>query len=535
MILFLVTIILTLLWSIDKGFDLADEGLHYALSNPKTTNNNGLFNYDLFFKLFYAISNFEFGIIGLRLLKFISLVLLFILGLPLFRKNNFSVLDKLFLAIAIFCSYTYLTQSLSYNTISFIIVLSYIYTYSILNNSSVSRQNVLLLLMAILSSLCFFSKPPLSLVLLGMTFMLTTISFSKLLWRRILFQFFLIVMGYVGVQLIFQIVFPDYTFFKVLKDAMELSTYYGSYNKSILIKRLVVSFKWVFVLSLTGWIVAYVLKTKQLELKKIIIAFLSIAVLLSYFFISHSSSNEFDVFQYGLMILSALAIGFFLCFTKSINFNWQKSILLLLLFVAPFICTLGSNVYFFRSGQQYLFFWFTLLVYLNNTSVSIPKQYVLLLYFIFSGYITVKVFNNVIVNPDNQPKLSDTFVNYNYGYGKNIKIDKDQANYLTHLKIKLNKYSPNRKEIIGLYAMPGDIILTGFVNYYCPLIWDDFQWKFIKDRINHNDKYINKAFPLLITKDLKYRDKIKMENYRVVDSVKDYKSGYIYICKPIKI
>ena len=61
--------------------------------------------------------------------------------------------------------------------------------------------------MAILSSLCFFSKPPLSLVLLGMTFMLTTISFSKLLWRRILFQFFLIVMGYVGVQLIFQIVF----------------------------------------------------------------------------------------------------------------------------------------------------------------------------------------------------------------------------------------------------------------------------------------------------------------------------------------
>ena len=530
LILCIVSIFSTLFWSLDKGINLADEGLHYALSNPNTTNNNSLFNYDLFFKIFYKITKFEFGIISLRMLKFLLLVLLFILGLPIFNKNNFSVLDKLFLAIAIFCPYTFLTQSLSYNSICFILLLSYIYLYTNLQNSSVSKQNVLSFLMAILSSLCFFSKPPLSLLMFGITYILTFINLSKLRVVNLLVRCFLVTFGYVIVQFIFQHIFPDYSFIKVLNDGIQLSTYYESYNKFNLIKRLIVSFKWVFILSFIGLIIGYIFYKKKPSLLGIIISLIMIVVMLGYFFMSHLSSNEFNVFQYGLVIISAVALGFIMYFQKAKYFSMQKKILIVLLFIAPFICNLGSNVYFLRSGQQFIFFWFLLFVYLKNNSKTIPKYVSFVWYIIFSCFISIKIHNNVVVNPDNQPQLSSNFVTYNYGNESYIKIDKAQADYLINLKEKLNQYSPIRREIIGLYAMPGDILFTGYVNYYSPLIWDVFQFRFIKNMINENPKFKNTTMPLLVTRDFKNKEIEKIDGYRLLDSVKDYRNGYVYIC-----
>ncbi|MFD0777236.1 hypothetical protein ACFQZF_00530 [Flavobacterium myungsuense] len=97
-----------------------------------------------------------------------------------------------------------------------------------------------------------------------------------------------------------------------------------------------------------------------------------------------------------------------------------------------------------------------------------PERYILTWYFIFASFISAKIYNNVIANPDNQPKLSTNFVAYKYGNDKWIKLEKNQADYLKNLKVKLTQSSPNRKEIIGMYAMPGDIMLTGFINYYNP-------------------------------------------------------------------
>ena len=533
LILFVVIILTILFWSINKGIDLSDEGLHFAFSNPNTINNNGLVNYDLFFKILYKITKFEFSIISLRLLKLSSLVLLFVLGLPFFRRSNFSVLDKSFLAVAIFSCYTYLTQSLSYNTISFVLVLSYIYMYTNFQKSSAFRQYLWSLLMAVLSSLCFFVKPPLSLVLLGMIFVLTTISLSEFKWKNVIFKFSLILLVYVSVQMVFQIIFSDYAFLTVLKDSLEISTYYGAYDKSILIKRIVASFKWVFILNIVGYIAAYLLNKATVTLKAKVISLMAIAVLLAYFFVSHRSSNEFDVFQYGLMITASIAIGFFIYFIKVQECSWHNRFIIILLFLAPFICTIGSNVYFFRTSQQYLFFWFLLLVYSKSIGNKMPERYILTWYFIFASFISAKIYNNVIANPDNQPKLSTNFVAYKYGNDKWIKLEKNQADYLKNLKVKLTQSSPNRKEIIGMYAMPGDIMLTGFINYYNPLIWDTFQWEFLKDRLNDNPKFKNKPMPILISNDLNVEERNNLENYKVVDSVKYFKNGYVYIFKPV--
>lgn len=534
MLFLLSSIVLTLLWSIDKGIDLADEGLHYAFSKPETINNNGLFNYDLFFKLLHRIVKFEFDVIGLRALKFTSIVLLFIFGLPLFRRSNFSVLDKFFIAIAIFCSYTYLTQSLSYNTICFILVLGYFYTYFYATRASHFRQNILFVLMAILSSLCYFVKPPLSLALLGITFVLSVVSFSKILWKTLFYRLVLITIGYVIIQVFFQIIFPNYSFVKVLKDSIDLSTYYGAYNKSVLIKRVVASFKWVFVLGLAGWFLAILFDKRKSNFKWIIASLAVIGASLSYFFVSHLSSKEFDVFQYGLMIITSIGIGFFGYQLKWNRLLKQDVIILTLLFLAPFLCSFGSNVYFFRTTQQYLFFWILLLVYCKTIGPPISKNILLSWYLIFSIFITIKIYDNVVSTPDNQSELSSEFVAYHYGDHACIKLEKNQAQYLMQLKEKLSKWSPNQKEIIGLYAMPGDIVFAGFTNYYNPLIWDNFQWNFLRNRMKTNSEFKDKPMPILVAKDLNKIERQQLVGYQEVDSLKYYRNGYIYIFKPLQ-
>jgi hypothetical protein len=532
--IFLISIIIfTLLWSIDKGIDLADEGLHFAFSKPETVNNNGLFNYDLFFKLLNKTVKFEFDVISLRAIKLVSIVLLFILGIPFFRRSNFSILDKFFLAIAIFCSYTYLTQSLSYNMISFILVLSYFYSYSYATKASPFRQNMLYVVMAILSSLCYFVKPPLSLAILGITFVLSVVNFSKIVWKQLLFRFVVISLGYLLIQLLFQLIFPDYSFVKVLKDSIDLSTYYGAYNKSVLIKRVVASFKWVFVLGLAGWCIAILFNKRKNHFKWIILSLSIIVASVSYFFISHLSSKEFDVFQYGLMIITSIGIGFFGYHLQWKSLTKQDISILILLFLAPFLCSFGSNVYFFRTTQQYLFFWVLLLVYCKTIGLPISKNILLTWYLIFSIFITIKIYDNVVRNPDNQPKLSANFIDFKYGNDNHIKLDKDQAQYLIFLKEKLHKWSPNRKEVIGLYAMPGDIVLTGFTNYYNPLIWDNFQWNFLRNRMQNNSEFRDKTMPILITKDLDKIQRQQLKGYQEVDSVKYYRNGYIYVFKPL--
>ncbi len=531
-IIFLILIIVSLLlWSIDKGIDLADESLHFAFSKPETINTNGLFNYDLFFKLLNKI--IEFDVISLRALKLVSIVLLFILGFPFFRRSNFSSIDKFFVAIAIFCSYTYLTQSLSYNTISFILVLCYFYVYSYVVKASLFRQNMLFFLMAILSSLCYFVKPPLSLALFGVTFVLSTISFSKILWKQLLYRFILILVGYVIIQLFFQLVFPNYLFLKVLKDSIELSNYYGAYNKSVLIKRVLASFKWVFTLGISGWCLAILFNNERNNFKGTILSLFLIGASWFYFFISHLSSKEFDIFQYGLVIITSIGLGFFGYYLNWKNLTKQDISILILLFLAPFLCSFGSNVYFFRTTQQYLFFWVLLLVYVKTIGFPMSKNILLTWYLIFSVFITVKIYNNVIKNPDNQSELSSNFVVFKYGDNKYIKLEKSQAQYLIRLKEKLHKWSPNQKEIIGLYAMPGDVVFAGFINYYNPLIWDSFQWNFLRNRMQTNVEFKDKPMPILITKDLDKIQRQQIKGYQEVDSVKYYRNGYVYILEPL--
>jgi hypothetical protein len=526
---FLILIVVSILfWSIDKGFDLADEGLHYAFSINNTVNNNSLFNYNLFFKLFYKITNFEFSIVTLRIFKISLLILLFIFGLLFFNKNQFSTFDKLFLFLGMFSCYTIFTQSLSYNTLSFSLVLVYIYIYALINKASFYKQISLFFLLSILSSLSFFIKSPLSFVLLGITFILALFTGQNKKLNIILIRFLFILIGFVIIQLSFQLLFDNYSFIRVFKDSLQLSTYYESYNKTILIKRVIAAFKWVLILGLVGWIFASLSTKINLKTYKTYVSVFFIIIFLFYFYYSHLSSNEFDILQYGLMIVASLGIGFFIFYFNN-KFTFQDISIIILLFIAPFVCSFGSNVYFFRTGQHYLFFWLLLFVYLKSLGTSMPKVIYNFFILFFSFFIVFKIYDNVISSPHNQPKLDSNFVTYNYGNNNQIELDKKQSNYLIELQNKMKKWSPNRKEIIGLYAMPGDILLTGYTNYYTPLIWDTFQWNFIKDKISINPEYNKKPPSIFLVKSIDDGIKNSLQGFSIVDSLKHYDGNYVYI------
>jgi len=71
---------------INRGFDVSDEGLYVLLAHPLQENQGGIFNYDLFFKLFHQITGIHFGIVGLRILR-LFIYCLGALALAIFYRN----------------------------------------------------------------------------------------------------------------------------------------------------------------------------------------------------------------------------------------------------------------------------------------------------------------------------------------------------------------------------------------------------------------------------------------------------------------
>ena len=63
---------LTLIGAAFIGFDISDEGLYAFLADPLQPNPQAVFNYDLFFKLIFSLTELKFSLIQLRLLRLLG-------------------------------------------------------------------------------------------------------------------------------------------------------------------------------------------------------------------------------------------------------------------------------------------------------------------------------------------------------------------------------------------------------------------------------------------------------------------------------
>ena len=113
---------LTLIGAAFIGFDISDEGLYAFLADPLQPNPQAVFNYDLFFKLIFSLTELKFSLIQLRLLRLLG-YLIAAWSLALFFKNYFAhkkaswqIFSFIFIGICL--GYAFLPQTLSYNSLN---------------------------------------------------------------------------------------------------------------------------------------------------------------------------------------------------------------------------------------------------------------------------------------------------------------------------------------------------------------------------------------------------------------------------------
>jgi hypothetical protein len=517
-------IILSLFWSIDKGFDFRDEGLFYAYSQPDVDNYNAVINYDLFFKFFYNLTGLSFGIIGLRVLKLSLIIIMLVSSIPLFRSKNITLFNLLFLFIAFFTAYTATSKSISYYSLTlFFVYIYYLSVEFLFKSKSFKGKIYIYVILGILSALSFMVKPPVGLALAIVGFCLLFFVYNLKQIRLILFTLIAFVFSFFIIHYFFSFYFPYYSFFNVLENGFELSSMSSSYSKSIIVKRVIAGLKWSFLITLSGYLVANTIHKKNGFFGKSFQLVVGLCVLV-YFYLAHYKSNEFSIFQYSLVLSIAFLIGITLNFNLKYFDSLSKILIITLLYVFPFICILGSNMYFFRLGQSYMIFWILIIVLMNEDnirSILFPKVVCLLL----SCFIAIKVYDSNILHPFNQQPLTNSFAPFRYIGDHLIKLHPDDISYLNELKIKIIKYNKSNLKILGIYAFTGDILMAGFKPYFNPLIWENNQLEYCLKKSLNNTLYPKAKFFLL-----RNNEKSLIPNLTIMDSVKN-RDEFVFIAK----
>jgi hypothetical protein len=513
LLVLLSTLIVVLLWSFNKGFDFRDEGLFYAYSQPETENFSAIINYDLFFKLFFQTTGIKFGIIGLRVLNF-SLYL-FMGGVAgyLLKKRGFTANSILFAIFGLLCIYAFSSKTVNYYSLTlFFVFLFWVLLEKIFTLTNKYKIFLSLILSGVISSLSFMVKPPVGLTLLLISFL---IPFFILKIRYYVFYFLLIIIGFSLVQIFFNSIFSHYSFLGVINNSFELSDSYSSYGKGVLVKRVFSGMRWSVLILLSGLLISLSIKKRDNKLISLLFILLS-ALIIFYFFSAHIKSNEFSFLQYSLIFFTSLFIGFSFSIKNYSLLNKKMWFIYGFLFVSPFICILGSNVYFYRLGQGFIFFWWILILYINKDIFRfISYNYLICLFFI--SLISYQVLDNQIISPFNQPPLSNNFVHYEYKLDKKIYLDDSQVSYLQNLKTVLEPYKIQNFNVLGLFAFPGDILLTGNMIKYNPWIWDEYQYKYFFKKMRADKKDINSVYimdskELQLYIDINITDSIKKNN-----------------------
>lgn len=173
---FLFLSFIAIVFGIPRGFDFSDEGLYVFLADPNQQNIGGVFNYDLFFKLFYRISGLEFGIVELRILRLLT-YMAGAFGLALFWKNLFDA-EKISLSIflmaliGLFSGYGFLPPTLSYNSISVVAACLWLGIISKQEQSSIDW-----LFLGLVFLILFYAK-------ISAGFLLGLFTLIYLLWKK---------------------------------------------------------------------------------------------------------------------------------------------------------------------------------------------------------------------------------------------------------------------------------------------------------------------------------------------------------------
>lgn len=442
-----------ILGGINRGFDVSDEGLYVLLAHPFQENQGGIFNYDLFFKLFYQVTGIHFGIVGLRVLRLL-IYGLGALALAVFHKNvksenQLSPTIFLISLLGLFAGYGFLPASLSYNHLSVVIASCWL---ALISSPGFGWKKSLGI--GLLIALLVYVKVTTAL-LIGV-FTLCIWVFEKRLGGKALLS---LIIPFFALEVLFFSILGQSAIFR-LQEGLAVQTARSDYHWWTLIKHTAVGGFWCLVVFGSTFLVFRWIK------KPIFQALLILPPFLLAFFLTRVT-EEWNHF----FLLSA-AVVWALIFAQS-RFSQlasQAQVWTLLLLVFPFVLHLGSNVYWLRIGIHYLVFWILAWLIFAEKSRLKSLQWKSIG---ISFTALLLVFNGLWWHPFEQKELWENTESWEYLPGKTILLTPDQLSALEKLQTQVGE----EQELLAAYRISGISFLLGKTLPKSPGFWDQDQLK----------------------------------------------------------
>jgi hypothetical protein len=480
---FLIIIIFILIWGLNKGFDIADEGM-LVLSYQKSYDCPiSITFYDKIIKFYF--SWIDLNIINLRIIRLILTIisaLVFSHGLSVWLKNNnpakensltFSLIFG-FILLGGFVSYGLGEQTLSYNHInSFILQISSGLLLCQLSKCDKKLRFRFLLIsfvIGILLSIQLFVKQPTALLFFVMIIaidlswhginkkrkaylilsMISGIVFGCILYSvfiediRTEFQRFLLAKSffqnnfsiYTNQHYLYSLIIVIYQFGKVLIVSMVLVLFYVFFNKFLNKFKNQKTIYLAIVLLAILTIISLKFVVKQL------LFLMPLCLILSYLFISFLTDKK----SFSQKVLSS-----------------NNVILGLFLLILPYLGGLGTGGPLSKHCTFYVPFWYGLILFLLtlfNTENKI-KYFLFYLILIQSTYYIIDSF---VFHPYScrNERYFEKYSVSDICPGENVKVDYESKQFLIKLKQNLELiHYKNSDPIIACWNMPGLIYLMG--------------------------------------------------------------------------
>ncbi|TXE08808.1 hypothetical protein [Algoriphagus aquimarinus] len=450
--------LLLILFAVNRGFDISDEGLYALLSLPEQENIAGIFNYDLFFKLFYKLTGIQFGIVGLRLLR-LFLYLSAALSLTYFWKtftqaDRLSFKHYLLALLGLFAGYGFLPQSLSYNSLSVVIACFWLTLISIRNKTTTQY-----LLIGLLLACMAYTKITASLGL-GMITILWMIYGKQFKWTYILG----LLIPLAIIESILYLTLGDFALSRLV-EARQMMGHRAEYSFLLLLKYSIVGFSWLALVSIPFFI-AGKLHTSAPKLKYTIL-FIALILLgcIAYFTAITQEWNHL------VLLLTVAVLAYFAPRLSFESISSHQRFLLATLLLLPFLLHLGSNVYWLRLGIHYWVFWVLAALYVGSLiHARLAKQMSVAV-----GVLTlIMVVNGIWIHPFQQEPLWMATQKWSYGNGKSIKLTKKQLDLLTAIE----PFAQDQDQLLAFYRIPGIPYLLDKTSPKSPGFWTKSQTEY---------------------------------------------------------
>ncbi len=436
-----------------RGFDLSDEGLYILLLDPEQANEGGVYNYDLFFKLFYKIIGIEFGIIGSRWIRLISYFAgayaLTKFWQTLHQENHSDKLVFMISVLGLFGGYAFLPPSLSYNSLSVILACFWLWLISKDSPGLLDKLSLGLLI-----ALFFYVK-------FTVVFSIGFLTLVHLLLRKNLEWKTLIPLGLPILVLegIFYWIFSESGFTRIL-EGFEIMSNRTDYHWVLLIKNNLVGIYWAILVFVPFFLISKLrVKFKYL--------FLFVSIVFSFWIFKKTMiTNEWS---HLLLIVSLIALSW-----QSGKLNWRevqnsKKSIFFILMILPFALHLGSNVYFLRLGIHYWVFWILAFMVLNAKQEQVNNW---LIHSVPIGSL-ILLLSGIWIMPFGDIPLWEYNTTWKYRSGKEIMLTPEMVKMLEDLKSNTSSIPDDR--LIAVYRNPGWLVLLGRTSPQSPGIWDKEQ------------------------------------------------------------